>query len=286
MSWQLLIIISVAALAASTLLQRHLLKDIKHNPLTFTIFFMGCGAVLIFLFAFVRGFDTHYSSLPIQNLILMAGLVTLGNAMMFKSLSKIEASHFALLFTTRTIWSVVIALIFLDERMSVIQIIGSILIVLAAAIATSEGGRYKLDAGHIFALVAAAALGSSFTNSAFILKNGFDVPSYLVLTFGIPAIAIALLYPKAASELPTIVKKGGVLFKSLIVSVLYVTASLTAFLAFQRGSNAAILASIQQTQTIVVVLGGIVLLRELKRVPQKLTATALSFIGLLMVVVK
>lgn len=282
MIWQFLLFISVLSASIAALLRRILLREEKSDPITYVIVFQLFTGALIFLYALLRGFDLPFSSLPLFNVIAMVVMYATGNILVFKSIKLLGASEFEVLFTTSAIWSILAAIIFLQETFSIIQTFGAILIIFSAILATAKGFKFKFAKGEIFAFLAAILFGLAFTNDAFILRGGIDVPSYLTLGFLASGSMLAVIYPKAISKIPKFIKSKE--FKKMIVlCILYAVASISIFLSFQIGNNAAQIASINKAQTIIVVLLGIFLLKEKGRMVAKILAVIVAFIGVLLV---
>lgn len=281
MTWQLLVLISVLSASVATVLQRVLLRENDNATMTYAITFQILTGLLIAVYAVIRGFDLQLSTLPLPNLIAMIALYTIGTTLLFKALNLIEASEFSILFTARTLWSVVAAYILLQETFSIIQIWGVVLVVTATIIATWSKTRIRFGKGEILASLAALTFGVAFVNDAFILSGGADVPSYLTLGFLGPGVILVILNPSAAANIRKFVK--GPKFKIMfLLSTLYAISAITVFLAFQIGNNAAQIASLNQVQTVLVVIIGIFLLGERKGLLKKIIAGILSFVGVVM----
>lgn len=109
MSWEILLTISVLALAVSNLLQRVLLKDDKSDPIAFSIVFQGITGVLIGLWWIANGgriFLTGQGNLSglLLNFILMTLLYASGNMLMCAGYKYLEASKMTIIFATRAAW--------------------------------------------------------------------------------------------------------------------------------------------------------------------------------------
>ncbi len=128
MSWQLLVGISVLTYSVSILLQRVLLKENKSDPIAYSIVFQIITGLIVGVFALFRGFSIP-NLLPIlPNLILMIFLYGVGNIFVFKALKNLEASDFTIIFASRTLWTIIAAIIFLKERADLFKkLIGSVI---------------------------------------------------------------------------------------------------------------------------------------------------------------
>lgn len=280
MSWQLLVTISVLTYSISVLLQRVLLKNEKTDSVAFSIIFQLITGLLIFIYALIRGFSTPNLAPLLPNLVLMTVLYGAGNVFIFKALKAVEASEFTIVFATRTIWTIMAAILFLGESFSLQQFLGTALILSSVALVSWQKGL-KLGRGTLLSLIAAAFFGLAFANDAFIIRN-FDVPSYLGIAFIVPALAIWAVFPKSTVKMKPMLDKS-FLKKLSVLSVLYATSAITIFLAYQVGRNAAQIAPLNQTSTILTVILAIVFLQEKAHLARKLLGSILSFIGIIFV---
>ena len=190
-----------------------------------------------------------------------------------------EASSFTIVFATRAIWTIVIALLFLGEKFTVSQIAGTACI-LSSVILVSWQQGFKLGKSSLYALGAAASFGVAFANDALIVRN-FDVPSYLVIAFIVPALAVWGVFPQSTAKMKPMLEKN-FLKKLILLVMLYATSAITIFIAYQVGRNVAQIAPLNQTSAILTVLLAIIFLKENSNVGRKLLGILLSFIGILL----
>lgn len=203
-----------------------------------------------------------------------------GNVLIFKSLKIVEASEFTIVFTTRSLWTILAAVVFLGESFSSTRLVGTGLILSSVALVSWQKGL-KLSHGTLISLLAALSFGLAFVNDAFMIRN-FDVPSYLAFAFIIPALAVWAVTPNSTSKIKTMLTKD-FMVKLGILGILYAVSAITIFLAYQIGRNAAQIAPLNQTATIVTVVLAIVFLKEKAQLARKIIGAALSFIGVVLV---
>ncbi|MDP2672159.1 MAG: DMT family transporter [Candidatus Daviesbacteria bacterium] len=280
MVWQLLVAISVVTYSISIILQRLLLKDDKSDPIAYSVVFQLLTGLIIGVYALIRGFSVPDLVPLIPNLVLMILLYGAGNIFIFKALKLGEASDFTILFASRTLWIIIAAVLFLKESFTLNQTLGTFLIIASVAIVTGKTKILHPQKSHIFALLGAAVFGLAFANDAFILRN-FDVPSYLFIAFVAPALTVWALNPKSTQKMKPLLQ-GKSLQRLGILGVIYAVSAITIFLAYQIGRNAAQIAPLNQTSTMVTVILGILLLKERDNLPKKLLGAVISFVGVLL----
>ena len=280
MSWQILVAISVVTYSISVLLQRLLLKNNKVDSVAFSIIFQLFTGILILVYALIRGFSTPNLIPLLPNLALMIILYGAGNVLIFKALKAVEASEFTIVFATRSLWTILAAILFLGESFSSKQLLGTGFILSSVALVSWQKGL-KLNRGTLISLLAALVFGLAFVNDAFIIRN-FDVPSYLALAFIFPALAIWAITPASTGKMKSMLTND-FLQKLSLLGVLYATSAITIFLAYKVGRNAAQIAPLNQTATIVTVVLAIIFLKEKAQLARKIIGAIFSFIGVVLV---
>lgn len=281
MSWQLLISISVLTFSFSTILQRTLLKNDKSDPIAYSIVFQIIVGLIIFIYAVGMGFRFPDFSHLYINLLLLVILYGAANVYIFKALKHSEASEFTVLFATRTLWTIVGAIIFLREGIIFNQIIGTLLILFSVVLISWKNHRVKIHKGIFYSLLGAFFFGLAFVNDAYILRNNIDVPSYLTISFILPAIVVWIIYPKSTLKMKSLFQPK-MLINLLILAIIYSISAITIFLAYQVGHNATQIAPLNQTSTILTGVLAIVLLKERGDYFKKIIAAIIAFIGVVL----
>lgn len=281
MNWQILITISVITFSLSTLLQRILMKDNKADSVAYSLFFQICTGVVILVYAFFAGFHMPNLLLYPLNTFIMISFYAAANIFIFKSLSFIEASEFTVLFVTRAFWTILAAVLFLGEKFLPIQILGTCLIVGSVLLVSFKKKDFKFNKGSLYALLGALFLGLAFTNDAYLVGH-FDAASYTGIAFILPGLGIALYSPKSLKKMKPLFRPE-TLIKLIILSIVYGTAAVTVYLAYQMGHNAAVLGAISQLSTILTVLLAIVFLKETSVLWKKAFGAVVAFIGVILI---
>jgi len=283
MSWLTLTFISAVALAISTLVERVLMQDEQSDPVAYGFIFQIITGTLIFIYAiFTTGFQIPNLTPLIPNLILTGILYALANYTLFKAFQTTQASEVTILSSSRSIWSILTAIIFLKESFNTIQVTGTVLIITGViAVSWIKKQTWKLSNGHLLSLAAALFLGIAFTNDAYILNNFDNVPSYLVLSFFLPSIVILFFKPKAIFKIKLFLKPKRA-FNMLLNCLVYAIATISIFLAYKTGGNISQIAPISQSAIIITITLAYIFLKERDRVLQKILGAILVFVGVLL----
>jgi drug/metabolite transporter (DMT)-like permease len=281
MNWQIFVAISIVASAVSALLQKVLLRKQVVNPVAFAAGFQLIISLFVGVILLFKGF--HLPDLqPIAlNLLLMPILYSLGNVAKFQSLRKIEASEFTVIYQASTVITVLIAILFLGEAFKLIQVLGLVLIVAAILLVTLKDRiAIKFSSGELWAFVCAAAYGVAFANDVYILRS-FDLWTYTFLAFLIPGLLTLVYLGKDFGSLKHLVAKESA-FGFVTSALVYTVAVLTVYGAYQIGRNAAQIASLTPTYSILIVILAAIFLKERDRLPMKLIASVLAVIGIIL----
>ncbi len=282
-NWQVLIGISVVLFAFSTLLQRILLRENKSDPITYSIFFQFTVGVLIGLYGFMFADMSMPRLQPlIINLVLMVVLYILSNIFIFNALKKIEASEYTIIFATRTLFTILASSFFLSQTLSLKQIMGALLVLVAVAMAVYKKTKFRFNKGEIFALLGAMFFGFATTNDK-VLLSSFQLYPYVSIAFILPAIVMLIIFPQSLPKLKVFLEKE-LLMKTLLFCFIYAVGALTFFSALQISNNSSQIAVVNQTSTILIVLLGVAILKERDFLFRKLIAAALSVLGILLVI--
>jgi uncharacterized membrane protein len=204
----------------------------------------------------------------------------------FKALQTVEVSRFTVIYSLRAVITILVATLFLDEKLTLIQLIGALLILSAIIFLNTNSlkGLFRLTKGEIYALLAAVTFGVATVSDKYLL-DWFNYVPYLFIDFMVPGMILFLARPKSISESVGLLK-AKLAPKILLFSTLYAIAAITFFAALTQADNASLVSGVGQVGSIVTVLMGIVLLKEKKDLSKKLIAASLSFLGLILLVIK
>lgn len=277
MSWQLFLLISIITYSFSTLLQRVLIKHEDSDPMAYACIFQILAGIIIGIYALINGFNVPNLLAFIPNVILMIFLYSGVYIFTFKALKLIDASEFSVFYASRAIWAVLAAILFLGEGFAFRQFAGTFLLLVSVVIVSYKAKQFKINKGGLYAILAGLFLSLGFTNDAFLVRT-FDVPSYLFISYILSGLGVFGIYPKSIKHMRYLIKPN-VFARLCICALFYATASVTGFLAYQIGRNAAQIGALDQSATIVTVFLAIIVLRETSDMWKKILAAILCFIG-------
>ncbi len=282
MSWLLLAIIGTIFFSLTILLQRVFLKEGQSNHYAYAVVFQLLVALIVFIYALFMGFNIpSFTSLSI-NWSLVILLYAFANLALFRGLQIIEASEASILISSRAIWTMFGAAIFLGEKITYLRVIGTLLVVFGIAIILYRRKEWKFNKGYLLILCSAVLFGLAFTNDAFMLKT-IDVLSFTVFAFGLPAIALLLIKPKITKEIGYFLETKRAI-KMLGTSFLFAIAIVAIYSSYRAGGDASQIMPIMQLSIILTVLLSYIFLKERDFLLRKIIGSLLALAGALLVV--
>jgi len=260
--WQILLTISIATYAISVLLQKTLLKEPDSDPIAFCIVFQILTGLTLGGYVFIRGVTIPNLIPFIPNIVLPILLYGVGNALIFQALKRIDASEFTIIFSSRVFFTIASAILFLKEPFSSVQFIGTMFIILSIVLISWEKKSFSFHSGYVLAIFAAICYGMEFVNDAYVITK-INVSFYFALVLFAQGLFIGAVYRRPLMKIKTVFRVK-TLARLIVFILLYAIQAVTIFEAYKVGKNAAQIASINQTTTIMTVILAVVFLKERK----------------------
>lgn len=284
MNWLLLTIASAITGSMARILQKVLLKNTESDPFAFGFIFQLTVAILFLIHAMVtKTLEFPNLSGLAVNLVVMTIFYSLGNVLTFKAFKVAEASEVSVIFASNSVWAVLAAIVMLGEKITTQNMIGIGLVVLGVATINYQRSNWKLNKGHIFALLGAVLFGIGFTNDAYIISRYHSISSYMILAFTLPGLMTLAINPKSIHNLKQYTQKS-MIPSLLLCTTLYALSAISIFSAYKAGGPASIISPIQQTSLIFTVILGYLFLKERDNLLKKVIGTVLTFVGVLFLV--
>lgn len=282
MTWQLLTAVSVLALSISIILQRVLISRDKADPAAYAVIFQGMVGLVIFAFVILRGFKLPGIEsvwFPAITSMLLYGA---GHIVYAKTLQRVEASVFSVLFATQAVWIMLLGILLLGEKLSLVQILGTILIFVSIAFLVKRSSLRKIDNGVLLGLWTGLLFGLAITGWSYVGRHT-DTLSWAAISFIGTSLSALVFAPKAATKMAPLLR-GSVLIRMLLLSMFYAIGCVAMLYAYKFGSFT-IVSPLRQTGIIVTVLLALLCLRsERKMIGRKLLAAAICSLGVVLIV--
>ena len=280
MEWYWYVVLNICIFSLATIYQRTILRD-SRDPVVYYVVNGVIGGVILFCFGFFAGFKIPDFSKISLNLIMMTVFLGAGSVLNFNALKKTEASEFTVLFSTRALWSIIAAILFLGESFNIKQGLGVGLIMFSVVLVSWKKKSFRLNEGEMLTLAAAFFFGVEFINDSYLLSR-IDLFFYMPLIFLLPAVFIGLINYKKMAKIKKVLDIKDTLKLGLLALMFSVSATST-FAAYERGHNAAQIAILNQTSTLLIVFLGIIFLKERNHLFLKILGGVISLIGVFLV---
>ncbi len=194
--------------------------------------------------------------------------------------SGIEASTFSMLKQLSTTFMIFAGLIFLKEEFILTKFIGAMLIIFSNIFLFFKKGNFKLDRYITLGILS----NTTFTIALFLdvnISDHFNLPFYVAMTLGIPAILIALFEKIRISDLQKEWKNGNK--KAIIVTgITWSFSILSQLRAYQLG-NVTVVAPLCALTVILNVIIGYLFFHEKDNLFKKLIAGLLIIISIILI---
>lgn len=194
MTWFSLAIIAYLLNAIAVTIDKFLLSKKITNPAIYAVFISTLSLLALVLMPF--GF--HFYA-PIQIIIaLFAGLIfTFALLFMFKALSQGEASRITpFMGGLQPIFVFILALLFLDEKLSLQQIMAFVVIILGTVIISwQKSSKKNKKTAYIFAVISTLLFALSYTINKYAFINQDFISGFVWTRIGAGLGALLLLIP-------------------------------------------------------------------------------------------
>lgn len=280
MTWLNFTLLAVFSYAFYYVLSRAFLKQKNSDAISYAVLFNIVCATLLTALSLNKGFVVPDLKRYALNLTLMGVLYTASQIFIFKASKTIEASELIILSSTRVLWTIAAAILFLGENFGLSKIIGTVLIMFSVFFVSYKKRKVKFEKGHMYAILAGFCLGLGFVNDAYILRQA-DAFSYAAIVFIVPAILTILIFP---SSIAKIKKQLGIKLARNIVllGAFYSVGIAASYLAYQHGGTASQIVPIGQSTVIVTVILAAIFIGERRHLVKKLIAAVLVSGGVLL----
>jgi len=275
--WLFYVLISSVLFACSSIASRYLLKGAK-DSWAYSFWFSGISALLSLPFML---YSPHFSrELKLWGLVVLASaLIVVHNFFSFRAFSYVSSSIAGAITKFRLIWILVFGILFLNETLSVLKVIGTLVTIAAGMVLVRQFRAKDGLKGITFAFSATIVYGTVITLYS-VLFDGFSVPTLTFLTFAIPAVLNYVLMSHSFIRAKKQIKQKPFL---TLISIAFATfGNLTMNMALSRGEQSKVVL-IAESSLALVLLMEIVLLNEREKLRSKIIAIILVLTGVLLV---
>lgn len=283
MTWQLFTLISVVSLSISVILQRVLLHKDKTDPFAYAVLFQGIVGVLLMVFALAYGFKLPNIETVIVPAIISIVFYGVGHIVYAKTLQKVEASAFSVLFATQALWIMILGIVLLHETMTIAQLTGTVLIFAGVGILAKNFRSVFKEKGLLLGLLTGLMFGIAIYTWSYVGRFT-DTISWAAISFIGTSLVAFLVRPSSVRKMKPLLEPS-VLWKLFALGIFYGIGSLTMLFAYKYGTFA-IVSPLRQTSIIVTVLLALTFLpMERNRIRRKILAAVICMVGVILIVI-
>lgn len=285
-TWFNLTLLSVLFLIAYYFLSKKIFNEQADvDPRFFGASLQFCVGLIALPVALATGFHFEVTTTSIIFLILMSLCYTVGPSLYYLGLKNVELSESMILGSSGILWSLVLGLIVLDENLSWYKLIGVVFVFGAIFLITyTPNTNLKSYSKYKIMLLVSSffyVLAATFDNKLVEFSNA---ASYMSVSFllGGAVMLISNLPRFKTSGIATY--KNKMFWKVIAINAVFIYLTYICIIrAYELGGEVSRMYPIQQSESILVPLLGIVLLKERERIPVKLLAAVIAFIGILLI---
>lgn len=252
------------------------------SPLAFSIFYTFFAFIFSAGIAFIEPWKfTDATPFFVALLILSALFYGLYDATQFSARKYLEASNFALLLQIVPIVVFFLSVVVLKEPFTIESVVAVILIVLGNCIALYKNSEITFQRGALFGVAAALFTGCAYTIDKVAFSH-FPIPLYSMTVYLVPSILVSTIFfvrGGTLAELKLEFRRST--WRTPVLSLVGLCGYYSLLKAYQL-IDASIAVPLMYTSTALTVVGGIVLLRERKNIPQKILGVLLVCIGVIL----
>lgn len=282
LSWFTLSIISVITWSLSNIIQKASLKGEQVHPAAFSAFFQLLVGIIT-IPAAISGLKEMPSSVGIWGLVIISSLLYFGaNLLFFYGLKDVEVSQTTILTSTRSIWYLLLGLVFFKESITIYKMAGIILIVVGVIMAFYKRGVFaSFNKKHSYLIIYALIFSIAGTLDKYIL-NYFTPGAYQVIAFILPATFTMFFIPGTIKNMKPLLSVNKNNAYLVISSITYTIAALSMYTAYKVGGEISKVGPISQASIILTVILGIIFLKERENLAKKLIGSLIVFAGVLL----
>lgn len=213
----------------------------------------------------------------------------LGLALIFYSISDrlnttvmagIEASTFSIIIQLSTVFMIFAGLIFLKEPFIVNKLIGAFLIIASNILIFYKKGEAKLNKYIILGILA----NICYTIALFLdvnISNNFNLPFYITISLGIPAILISIIEKIKISDIKNEFINGNK--KAICITGITWSLSILAQLRAYQLGDVSVVAPLCALSVILNVIFGYFFQNEKENLTKKIIAALLIILGIILI---
>ncbi len=279
LSWFYLVLFYIVTNAASKLLQKYSVQDEEVDPTAFSAYFQLVGGLLSIPFLFFEQIEYPKDPMLWLVVLLSSTLYTVCMILFFKALKTTEVSQVEAIATTRTIWLMLLGVIFFRERLYISQVVGIFLIFFGLVVIYWQRGKeFNFEKPHLYTLSYAILISCAFALDKYLL-NYFSIIFFQVLIYTIPGLLTIIFFSNTFEKMKVLVKLKRNNYIILLCCFLQMLSTLALYGAYSIG-ELSLVGPLAQTSILVTIIVGLIVLKERWNLRRKIIGVMLAILGM------
>ena len=282
MNWLLLTAISIVFRSFYGVMTKVLSNKVKTSIYTQAALLPLAGAVVAIVLApFVGGLNLNFTGVSITAVILIILGQGLGNIVYFEAIKRLSNGTAQIAFSSILIFNTLLSLVFLNLHLSLFNIGGLFLLMLA--ILSVVSGKIELNKKGIGLMVASALLFSVFQLSSAEIAKQVGAVTYLLIAYlGAATVVFILKWNVILNDLSSVPFRSAIGLP-LLTAIPSVGNFLFAYYAYRVAPEPAKVAMLLTSQVVLTVFLSYFFLKEKGGVIRKVLAALLVVISAVMI---
>jgi drug/metabolite transporter (DMT)-like permease len=280
-NWFHLVMVYIIANAASKLLQKYAFKmDEELDPSAFSAFFLIMVGILTIPFLLFENIEISNNTQIWLVLLLSSIFYTTCMFLFYHALKNTEISQVETIATTRTLWLMLLGVIFFQERLSTSQYIGIFIIFLGLIIIYwNKGSISEFKRSHLYIMLYALIISSAYALDKFLLSH-FSVVFFQVMIYITPGILTLLFIPNTFKKMKYFVKSKKITCISVLCCTFQMISTLALYGAYEFGGELSLVGPLAQTSVILTISIGIIFFKERWNLTRKIIGITFILFGI------
>lgn len=284
MNWFSLTILSEVCLVFYYFFSKRLLNKPDIDPRFYAVCLQFVTGIIAIPFAIASGFEFRLTPESVFLLICTSIVYTIGPSLYYIGLKHVDLSETTVLDSSGVIWSVLLGVLFLNEELTLVKLAGTALILIAVILISFEPKSISLQfkKHELYILIAPFfyVVGAAIDSRLI----GFSTPvSYVAVSFTSAGIMMLLANLHRVQKIGRQTLRQSSFKKIVLFNAIFVFATYYFVMkAYSLGGEVSRMYPIQQIESVIIPLLGILFLKERNKIPQKIIAAGIAFGGVLL----
>lgn len=282
MSWLFLTFISVVFRSIYGIMTKILSSKLKVSAYTQATLLPFAGAAIALIASpLLGGIQTNFSDVSLLAVMLVVLGQGLGNIVYFAAIKSLTNGTAQIAFSSILLFNTFLSLIFLDLQLSMMNVFGLFLLMLAILGAVS--GKVELNKKGVLLMMLSAFLFSIFQLSSAEISKQVGAATYLLIAYvGAASVVFALKWRVVLADLKQ-TKSKNIVYIPLLTALPSIGNFLFAYYAYRSAPEPAKVAMLLTSQVVLTVFLSYFILHEKGHVARTVTAAVLVVISAILI---